>query len=176
MLGDILLPNVALEHSGSYFHSKLEWASEAIVANATYFGNAQWAQEYLDYTTEIRTSRAGGSPQAGTGPARRSSCGYIGQPGMASTRPSTSSHGVRPGDGVTKEFFRSTLEPLGFDVGVYPHNHQIGAEALSGVVGAAKWKYRLGNMLSGRRASSPTSALSLMCVAKCRSDSSSAAA
>lgn len=43
----------------------------------------------------------------------------------------------RPGDDVTKEFFRSTLEPLGFDVGVYPHNHQIGAEALSGVVGAA---------------------------------------
>jgi hypothetical protein len=94
MLGDILLPNVALEHSGSYFHSKLEWASEAIIANATYFGNAQWAQEYLDYTTEIRTSRAGGSPQAGTGPAKWSSCGYIGQPGMASTRPSTSSHGV----------------------------------------------------------------------------------
>ena len=49
MLGDILLPNVALEHSGSYFHSKLEWASEAMIANATYFGNAQWAQEYLDY-------------------------------------------------------------------------------------------------------------------------------
>jgi len=45
----ILLPNVALKHSGSYFHSKLEWASEAMIANATYFGNAQWAQEYLDY-------------------------------------------------------------------------------------------------------------------------------
>ena len=82
----------------------------------------------------------------------------------------------QPGDGVTKEFFRATLEPLGFDVSVYPHNHQIGAEALSGVVGAAKWKYRLGNMLSGRRPSAPTSALSSMCVARRRGDSSSAAA
>lgn len=49
MLGDILLPNVTFEHSGSYLHSRLEWASEALSANATYFGNAQWAQEYPDY-------------------------------------------------------------------------------------------------------------------------------
>jgi len=45
---------------------------------------------------------------------------------------------------------------------------QIGTEALSGVVGAAKWKYRLGNTLSGRRPSVPISALSLMCVARRR--------
>jgi len=81
----------------------------------------------------------------------------------------------QPGDGVTKEFFRSTLEPLDFDVRVYPHNHRIGAEALSGVVGPAQWKYRIGNMLSGRRPSSPTSALSLMCVATRRAPSQPAA-
>ncbi|WP_431130662.1 hypothetical protein [Variovorax paradoxus] len=52
---------------------------------------------------------------------------------------------------------------------------QIGAEALSGVVGAATWKYRLGNTLSGRRPSVPTIALSMMCVTRRRGDSSPAA-
>jgi ubiquinone/menaquinone biosynthesis C-methylase UbiE len=294
MLGDILLPNVTLEHSGTYFHSKLERTSSAILANATYFGNAQWAQEYLDYCHrdshfKSRWLAAGGDwtgkvvIDLGCGPGNifatlggkpkllvgvdvapgslelAAKLGYTAVLADAANTPFRSSvadivainaslhhcedmgavlregarlvkpHGLlitdhdpqltawdykgvaklmwnarlwvyraarygfhktgsqqswglrtevhhQPGDGVTKEFFRATLEPLGFDVSVYPHNHQIGAEALSGVVGAAKWKYRLGNMLSGRRPSAPTSALSLMCVARRRGDSSSAAA
>ena len=183
MLGDILLPNVAFEHSGSYFQSKLECASEAMIANATYFGNAQWAQEYLDYCHrdsyfKSRWLAAGGDWTGKVvivGVYRAARYGFHKTVNQQSWGLRTEVH-HRPGDDVTKEFFRSTLEPLGFDVGVYPHNHQIGAEALSGVVGAVKWKYRLGNMLSGRRASSPTSALLLMCVARRRGDWSSAAA
>jgi ubiquinone/menaquinone biosynthesis C-methylase UbiE len=74
----------------------------------------------------------------------------------------------QPGHGVTKTFFKSVLEPLGFDVAIYPHNHEVGAEALEGVMGKAEWKYRLGNILSGRNPNADTSALSLMCVSKKR--------
>jgi ubiquinone/menaquinone biosynthesis C-methylase UbiE len=72
----------------------------------------------------------------------------------------------RPGDGVTREFFTATLEPLGFEVAVHPHNHQVGAAALHGDVGPAQWKYRIGNLLSGRDPAAPASALSLMCIAR----------
>ena len=72
----------------------------------------------------------------------------------------------KPGDGVTPEFFRATLEPLGFEVDVHAHNHQIGADAFKGEVGPAQWKYRLGNLLSGRDPKAPASALSLMCIAR----------
>ncbi|VTU21332.1 ubiquinone/menaquinone biosynthesis methyltransferase [Variovorax sp. PBL-H6] len=71
----------------------------------------------------------------------------------------------RPGDGVTEALFRETLEPLGFDVQVYRHNHEIGAEALQGQWGRAEFKYRVGNFLSGRDPKAAESALSLMCVA-----------
>jgi ubiquinone/menaquinone biosynthesis C-methylase UbiE len=72
----------------------------------------------------------------------------------------------KPGHGVTEKLFRSTLEPLGFKVNIYPHNHQSGAEVLQGVMGKADLKYRLGNLLSGRSPSSSKSALTLMCIAK----------
>lgn len=72
----------------------------------------------------------------------------------------------KPGHGVTKEMFRNVLEPLGFDVKVYPHNHNLGAEVLSGKWGKADFKYRVGSILSGRNPNSDKSALSLMCVAK----------
>lgn len=49
MIGDILLPHASLKRSGAYFRSGLERKTDAITANATYFGNAQWAQEYLDF-------------------------------------------------------------------------------------------------------------------------------
>ncbi|HEX7865349.1 MAG TPA: class I SAM-dependent methyltransferase [Variovorax sp.] len=72
----------------------------------------------------------------------------------------------RPGDGVTRELFESTLEPLGFEVRVHPHNHQAGARALAGEAGPMQWKYRMGNRLSGRDPDAPASALSLMCIAR----------
>ena len=72
----------------------------------------------------------------------------------------------RPGDGVTEEFFRQTLEPLGFSVKIYPHNQTVGAEALQGNYGTPPhWRYRLGQRLSGIDPNSPEAALSLLCVA-----------
>jgi ubiquinone/menaquinone biosynthesis C-methylase UbiE len=71
----------------------------------------------------------------------------------------------KPGHGVTREFFMDILKPLGFAVQVYPHNHELGEEVLQGQKGKAEFKYRLGNLLSGRNPNSDASALSLMCVA-----------
>ncbi len=72
----------------------------------------------------------------------------------------------KPGHGVKREMFESVLEPHGFKVNVFPHNHVLGKEVLSGQQGKADLKYRLGNILSFRNPSSPGSALSLMCVAR----------
>ena len=72
----------------------------------------------------------------------------------------------KPGHGVTKELFDEVLNPLGFNVKVYPHNHQLGEEIFTGKKGKAEFKYRLGNLLSGRNPNADKSALSLMCVAR----------
>ncbi len=74
----------------------------------------------------------------------------------------------KPGRGVTKELFNEVLDPLGFDVKVFPHNHELGEEVLTGKKGRAEFKYRLGNWLSGRNPNADKSALSLMCVARRR--------
>lgn len=78
-----------------------------------------------------------------------------------------------PGDGVTSELFLS-LRTLGFEVNLYPHNHTVGAEALQHELGIPPhWRYRLGQRLSGINPDSSEAALSLMCVAKRRSELSS---
>lgn len=72
----------------------------------------------------------------------------------------------QPGHGVTKDLFHETLEPMGFEVKVYPHNNMIGADALKGICGnPPHWRYRLGQFLSGINPYSSEAALSLMCVA-----------
>lgn len=72
----------------------------------------------------------------------------------------------KPGHGVSKELFEANLRPLGFNVKVYPHNHTEGTAIFNGSTGKASFKYRLGNLLSGRNPYSKSSALTLMCVAK----------
>ena len=72
----------------------------------------------------------------------------------------------KPGHGVTEHFFRSILEPLGFNVNVYPHNHQLGEEVLKGKKGKPEFKYQMGNLLSGRNPYAGKSALTLMCIAQ----------
>ena len=72
----------------------------------------------------------------------------------------------KPGHGVTQEMFKNLLTPLGFSVNVYPHNHEVGADALTGEIGKADLKYQIGNLLSGRNPRAKSSALSLMCVAR----------
>ncbi|MGF1535858.1 MAG: class I SAM-dependent methyltransferase [Elainellaceae cyanobacterium] len=72
-----------------------------------------------------------------------------------------------PGDGVTRELFCQTLEPIGFDVKLYPHNQMLGATVLEGEMGKPPhWRYRLGQRLSGIDSNTPEAALSLMCVAR----------
>ena len=70
----------------------------------------------------------------------------------------------RPGHGVTPSLFRSILDPLNFDVKLYPHNNSAGAEALESVMGRSKLKYRVGQILSGIDPNSTEGALSLMCI------------
>jgi SAM-dependent methyltransferase len=70
-----------------------------------------------------------------------------------------------PGDGVTAEFFRQILAPLGFEVLLLPHNQRVGAEVLEGERGRAPFKMRLVQRLSGIRPDSDAGALSLLCVA-----------
>ena len=61
---------------------------------------------------------------------------------------------------------RKTLEPLGFTVGIYPHNHYVGAEVLHGVMGRQPLQIRAGQALSGIRSDTAAGAMALMCVAK----------
>lgn len=72
----------------------------------------------------------------------------------------------KPGHGVSNALFSDTLEPLGFRVSVFPHNHELGEEVLAGKKGLPELKYQLGNLLSGRNPYANASALSLMCLAK----------
>ncbi|MDX2228375.1 MAG: class I SAM-dependent methyltransferase [Leptolyngbyaceae cyanobacterium bins.349] len=77
----------------------------------------------------------------------------------------------QPGHGVTAELFLKTLEPMGFEVKLYPHNNAIGAEVFAGEYGnPPHWRYRLGQLLSGIHPFTPEAALSLMCVATRRNN------
>lgn len=75
----------------------------------------------------------------------------------------------KPGDGITPALYHQTLAPLGFNVNLYAHNHNVGAGVLEGNYGRAIWKCRLAQRLSGINPNTPEAALSLMCVAR-RSD------
>lgn len=78
----------------------------------------------------------------------------------------TETHNQRPGDGVTPDLYYQTLQPLGFEVKLYPHNHDLGAEVLKGQFGRMPWKNRLGQRLSGINPQTPEAAQSTMCIAK----------
>ncbi len=71
-----------------------------------------------------------------------------------------------PGDGVGEELFRGTLEPLGFEVNLYPHNNEVGGEVFEGVMGRPPLKIRLAQAMSGIRSDTRQGAISLMCVAR----------
>jgi ubiquinone/menaquinone biosynthesis C-methylase UbiE len=70
------------------------------------------------------------------------------------------------GKGLTREMFHNILEPLGFEVQIHPHNHNLGSEVLDGNWGRSERKYRIAQWLSGVNPDSPAGALSLMCVAR----------
>ncbi len=72
----------------------------------------------------------------------------------------------KPGDGMVQELYTQTLQPLGFEVDLYPHNHSMGTEVFAGNYGKADRKYYWGQRLSGISPETPEAALSLMCVAR----------
>lgn len=72
------------------------------------------------------------------------------------------------GRGVRPELFTDTLEPLGLQVRVLPHNQTAGAGVLEGEMGRKPLAWRLLQRLSGIDPDLPSSALTLMCVAQQR--------
>lgn len=78
----------------------------------------------------------------------------------------TEVHNQGPGDGITPEVYYEALEPLGFEVKLYPHNHNLGREVLEGNNGRSSWRLRLSQKLSGINPDSPEGAQSIMCIAR----------
>jgi ubiquinone/menaquinone biosynthesis C-methylase UbiE len=90
---------------------------------------------------------------------------YYLSPEYRNARQATETHNRKPGDGITPETYYRTLEPLGFDVKIFPHNHDLGVEVLAGAIGKMPWKRRLAQRLSGIDPDIPKSAQSIMCIA-----------
>jgi len=81
-------------------------------------------------------------------------------------RQATEIHNTFPGDGVTAELYYQVLQPLGFTVQLFPHNHNMGVEVLDGKHGRAPWRVRLCQRLSGIDPDSKSAAQSIMCIAR----------
>ncbi len=90
---------------------------------------------------------------------------YYLSPEYRNARQATETHNQKPGDGITPEVYYQTLEPLGFEVKIFPHNHDLGIEVLEGKIGRMSWKRRLAQRLSGIDPDTPESAQSIMCIA-----------
>ncbi len=91
---------------------------------------------------------------------------YYLSPEYRNARQATETHNNKPGDGITPDVYYKTLEPLGFEVNIFPHNHDLGIEVLAGAIGKMPWRRRLAQRLSGIDPDTPESAQSIMCVAK----------
>ncbi|HLO86375.1 MAG TPA: SAM-dependent methyltransferase, partial [Nostocaceae cyanobacterium] len=89
---------------------------------------------------------------------------------LREARMATETHNRNPGDGITAELYYQILEPLGFEVNLFPHNHDLGAEVLQGQFGRMSWKRRLVQRLSGIDPDTPEAAQSIMCIARRRSE------
>ncbi|MEG4321763.1 MULTISPECIES: class I SAM-dependent methyltransferase [unclassified Microcoleus] len=81
-------------------------------------------------------------------------------------RLATEIHNQKSGDGVTPDLYYGTLEPLGFRIELYPHNHGVGAELFQGNYGRSPLKYTLAQKLSGMDPNSREAAQSVMCIAR----------
>jgi SAM-dependent methyltransferase len=91
---------------------------------------------------------------------------YYLSPEYRIARRATETHNNKPGDGITPDVYYKTLEPLGFEVDIFPHNHDLGIEVLAGAIGKMPWKRRLAQRMSGIDPDTPESAQSIMCIAK----------
>jgi ubiquinone/menaquinone biosynthesis C-methylase UbiE len=91
---------------------------------------------------------------------------YYLSPEYRNARQATETHNQKPGDGITPAVYYQILEPLGFEVKLFPHNHSLGIEVLAGEIGQMSWKRRLAQRLSGINPDTPAAAQSIMCIAK----------
>lgn len=82
-----------------------------------------------------------------------------------SMRLETEIHNKAPGDGISPQIYGQTLEPLGFSVSVYPHNHDVGQALFTGDLGHLPLSTWLAQTLSGIPTHCPETAQSIMCVA-----------
>lgn len=79
-------------------------------------------------------------------------------------RLATEVHNSKPGDGVTPALYLDTLEPLGFEVELYPHHHNVGDELFRGDPGRLGFKDRLIQLLARKNAPPPPQ--SIACIAR----------
>jgi SAM-dependent methyltransferase len=79
-------------------------------------------------------------------------------------RLATEIHNSKPGDGVTPELYINTLEPLGFEIELYPHYHNVGDELFRGEQGKLGFKDTLIQILAGAKAPKPPQ--SIACIAR----------
>ena len=56
--------------------------------------------------------------------------------------------------------------PMGFEVKLYPHSHNLGVEVLEVKNGRNSWRLRLSQSLSGINPDTPEAGQSIMCVAR----------
>jgi SAM-dependent methyltransferase len=68
-----------------------------------------------------------------------------------------------PGRGVTAHLYESVLKPIGFNLELYPHNHDRGASVLEGDIGRSTLRHRIAQSLSGIDPDSREAALSILC-------------
>jgi SAM-dependent methyltransferase len=81
-------------------------------------------------------------------------------------RLATEVHNCKPGDGVTPALYLDTLEPLGFEVELYPHYHNVGDELFRGKMGKLGFKDSLIKLLARKNA--PQAPQSIACIARKR--------
>jgi ubiquinone/menaquinone biosynthesis C-methylase UbiE len=78
----------------------------------------------------------------------------------------TEIHNQFPGDGLSLDLYHRVLEPMGYEVNLYRHNHTLGAEVLQGRWGKAPPLIQWAQRLSGLNPNAIESAQSIMCVAQ----------
>ena len=80
-------------------------------------------------------------------------------------RRKTELHNRFPGDGITLEMYLNVLEPMGFNVKLYPHGHVANADVFKGSRGSNTAFVRMVQRASGIDPDQDDSQLSIMCVA-----------
>jgi ubiquinone/menaquinone biosynthesis C-methylase UbiE len=80
-------------------------------------------------------------------------------------RRKTELHNRFHGDGITREMYLNVLEPMGFNVKLYPHGHVAKADVIKGSRGSNTTFVRMVQRASGIDPDKNDSQLSIMCVA-----------